>query len=427
MTKSPRQVAELARLLTKADPEDDDLRFIEGRAWLAEGDVQAARRAIGSVPLARRSGVAEAALLVAELRDGHFDQSEDRYMRADFDGTLFQEFCEAIIGLDTPQRARAIAWLMTVLDTNRAAALITSAKSAVPAGPSLTAIASRLSDHAPTDAARLLESACPLQELDTEALTLLVDLRQRLEQGAVADPLALLVDRLISGGDRDEAIQRVEELQGQLHWGDLQAILQPLIQSIAADGSDWDMDRTIAALTVATMAAGAVRQELAVDPASAMDTYVRLRASFGTGSPEVNAVLDDLSLTLEDAWEATETHRNALAEAETSMIPRIRDRWSGKRLLIVGGRRPVWFSDVSDAVGFHDRTAWFESSPNQRPSQERLRQLVQAGRIDLLVIIVDYIGHSTSEIKSFAQERGFQTADAKSGRLSFLRALVEAR
>jgi hypothetical protein len=57
---------------------------------------------------------------------------------------------------------------------------------------------------------------------------------------------------------------------------------------------------------------------------------------------------------------------------------------------------------------------------------EWLKSKVGGGRIDLMVVVTDYIAHATSAILEFAADRDTRVTKARAGRLSFLTALRSA-
>ena len=147
---------------------------------------------------------------------------------------------------------------------------------------------------------------------------------------------------------------------------------------------------------------------------------------FAREERRVNGILDDLDRSLDEAWNATETHRAALAEQAETLVPRVREKWNGKRLLIVGGRRAPWWDDLRADAGLSEKTAWVQSEPGSRPSMEKLKAVVAGGKLDAVVILIDYIAHATSEIRRFAEDRKVPVVDAATGRFSMLTALDRA-
>lgn len=424
---SAQQRAELASLLARADPSNAELRFHEARAWLEAGNPGAVRRAIESVDAAQRSAGAEAMLIVAELEEGRLDESDDRYLRATFDGDLFTRLTKAVSALEPATRTRAVAYLVRVLDTSRAAALAAENKGSIPAGADLLTIANRLADHAPGDAVTMLESAGTLEQLDTPSLQLILSVRERQGDRKIGDALALLTSRLLADGQLGAAIDLLERFRDRLTWADLLDLAEVFTSRIASMGSGWDEDREFDAIRVAQLASQSIREQMVADLPEALESIGRLRSAFGTDSPYVNEVLDDLGRSLEDAWESSEPYRVALETVADQLEPRIRERWNGKRLLVVGGRKPVWYQEAQGKVGFSDKSEWISSSPGKRPSHELLKRKISSGKLDLLVIVVDYIAHATSDVRQFAEAQGIPVADARSGRYSFLKALEGVR
>ena len=312
---------------------------------------------------------------------------------------------------------------MSVLDTASASTIAADNRGAIRAGPSLAAVTRRLGDYSPTEMVSLLEASGPLENLEDSSLELIVSVRSKQGGGRAAEALNELIGRQLSRGDRARGVALLEEVYEGLHWYDLLSLAERLAQAIAAVGTDWDEARTFDATFVAQYAASAIRSQMGQDLPEAIASMSRLRSWLGTGSVEVNAVLDDLSQQIDDAWSENETFRTATEQVSNQLEPRLRDRWKGRRLLVVGGRRPLWFGELAKSIALDDKSDWISSEPGKRPSRDQLGRKIAGGKLDALVILVDYIAHATSEIRDEAKERSIQVVDARSGRYSFVKAL----
>jgi hypothetical protein len=275
----------------------------------------------------------------------------------------------------------------------------------------------------PADAIELLERAAPPQDLPTDALETLVNLRIATEQAALGDAASVLVSRHLAAGRLADAAATIDRCERYMHPADAIAIVEQAVVHVSPSGRELDEDELLVALTLEGVLERSVRAIRPLDLPSAIEAIARFRAALTPVPDEVDQALAPLETDLLDAWDSTETHRAALVEAEQSLIPAIREALHGKRLLIVGGRRPNWWDDTRQELGLSDKSAWVQSEPGHRPSMKGLKATVGAGKVDLVLIITDYIAHATSAINEFAADRGVPVLEARSGRLSFLTAL----
>jgi hypothetical protein len=419
-------VAEVAERLQQAAPDDVRLVVRRGRALLEAGQPAAAAESLRAIPERARSGQAESLLLLAELELGSYEIPLDRYGRAEFDDWTFDRLVDAVASL-APEPAGAVTEaLMMVLSEPRAAVLVGRVGATLPAGRSLIAIAGRVALISPANAVDLLRRAGDVDELPADLVERLYRLQVGNDDVDVAPAAIEHVRRLCVAGDIGTAATVADEVRHRLHWRDAQVLADVLLDHIVKGDPQWTDERLLSALSAAGLMQDAIRGLKDVDLAEALEVAARLRQALEPAPAEVMEPLAGLESELFTALESTEAHRSALEELAQASLDDLRAAYNGKRLFIVGGRRPDWFDEVTSDLALDRKSQWREVEPGKRPSMDWLQSKVGGERIDLLVVVTDYIAHATSAISEFAEGRHTRVAKARAGRFSFLTALRAA-
>jgi hypothetical protein len=269
----------------------------------------------------------------------------------------------------------------------------------------------------------LLERAGDADRLDASALELRFGLMLRLghRTGNVAIEH---IRRCLHHGDLSAAADAAERARNGLHWTEANEIATALIDALQREHPDgWSDERLLQGLLAIGLAVDAIRGAKDVDLGDAIEIARSVRLALEPLPEILSTELGGIEGELVSAWESTEVHRAALEELSESHIARLRSALNGKRVLVIGGRQPVWWPDLVVELGLAKSSSWHQSEPGKRPPRERLKAILDGGKVAVLVIIVDYIAHATSDIRDVAQERSVRTVDARSGRYSLVRAL----
>jgi hypothetical protein len=423
---TPIVIADVAERLRVAVPSDMRLVERQGRALLEAGRVAQAESTLRSIPDEQRPGGADALLLVAELERGSYEVPLDRYGRAEFDDWTFGRLVDAVAALPPVPAASVTASLMMVLSEPRAAVLVARVGSVLPAGPSLIEIAGRIALISPAEAVSLLTRAGEVGDLPTELVERLYRLQVTNQDGDMAPAAIEFARRCCAVGDLPAAATIGDEVRHRLHWRDAQALADLLLDQLVKGDPQWSDDRVLSALSAAGLMQDAIRGLKDVDLAEAIEVAARLRQVLEPAPSEISEPLAGIESELFTALESTEVHRAALEELNQATLGDLRDAYNGKRIFVIGGRRPDWFDEVTADLALDRSSIWREVEAGRRPSMEWLKAKVGGGRIDLLVVVTDYIAHATSAIGEFAEDRNTRVARARAGRFSFLTALRSA-
>lgn len=422
-TLEPAVLADVAERLRTVAPDDTRLTERQAKAHLEAGHAAAAVGVLRTIPEGRRSGHADALLLLAELELGSYDVALDRYGRADFDDWTFGRLVDAVGRLPPAPAASVTEALMMVLSEPRAAALIARVGLNLPAGASLIEIAGRISSISPGDAVQLLRRAGDISDLPTDLVRRLFTLQLANDGADVGGAAIEYVRRLCATGALTTAAMVGEQARHRLHWREAQALADVLLDHLVKGEAEWTDDRALTAMSAASLMQDAIRGLKDVDLGEAIEVAARLRQVLEPAPSEISEPLTAVEVELFTALESTEAHRAALEELNQATLVNLRAMYKGKRVFVVGGRQPSWFEELAADLALDRNSSWREVEPGRRPSMDWLKARVGGGRIDVLVVITDYIAHATSAIAEFAEARDTPVAKARGGRFSFLTAL----
>jgi hypothetical protein len=420
---SPDLVAEVAERLAQADPSDFRLPMRRARALLEGSKPDQAVEVLRQMPAERRPAAAEAVLLVAELADGQYEIPLDRYGRAQFDDWTFGRLVDTVASLPPAPAASTTESLMMVLSESRAATLVARVGPQLPAGPSLIAIAGRIAAVSPSEALDLIKRAGPLDGLPTALVQRMFELQRDTDDADIAPATMELARRCCADGNIDGAVTAAESVRHRLHWRDAQAVADVILDAFVKSPPEWSDERMLQAMAATSLMEDAIRGLKDVDLGEALEVAARLRQALEPAPADVTSPLTALEEELYTALESTEAHRAALELLSEASLRSLRQDFNGKRLFVVGGRRPDWWDQLLVDLALDRASTWREVEPGRRPSMDWLKAKIGGGKIDLLVVITDYIAHATSAVADYARDRQLTVAKARAGRHSFLTAL----
>lgn len=424
---SPAVRAEVAERLAILGPDDRRLAVHRAKALLESGQAGRAVEVLRDIPEGERTSEVHALLVDAVLATGDVEGAEPHLIRAAFDAWTFDQLVQATETLPQAVRDGLVMRLCTVLASDRMAELVSRIGHTLSPGPQLTTIAARVAESSPADALALLERSGPVDQMPTEALSMIMDLRLELDPSRVGESAIELSSRLVRAGDLDGASSAAAKVLNAVDWREAGAIADLLIDGLQRLGpSAWSEAQDYQALVAAELATFAVRGARDVDLLDAFDISARLRQALTPLAPLAAGMLDGLDAELVTAWEASDAHRLAIAELVDARMQELRGTFANKRLLVVGGRISDWWEALQEELALDRSSSWIEVEPGRKPQQDSLKARVAGGKTSLLVIMVDYIGHSTSAIGNFAKDRKIPVVEARSGRASMVRALERA-
>lgn len=425
MQPGPR--ATLAGQLSSLDPEDRRLHVAQAKALIENAAPDAALEVLRSIPDGLRTAEVHALIVDAVLATGNAEALEPHIERAAFDEWAFDQLVRAIEGLPDAVRDAVVTRLCEVLSSERMADIVARVGDRLTRGPRLGTIARRVAEASPGDALKLLERTGPAEDLPTDLLPLILELRMQIDPAGAGEVMAVLAERLVQSGRTGDAARAAQGVAAALDWRESQRIAEILINGLQRlSSSEWTDDHELEAYVAADLAKAAVRSARDIDLLEAFEISAHFREGLAPLAPAVADSFDDLDDELTEAWRSSSPLRMTIEDIADAIAQSIRDHYATKRVLIVGGRTPDWWDSVQADLALDRSSDWIEVEPGRKPSMDRLKALVAGGRISLLVIVTDYIGHSTSAIGDFAKERKIKTVPTRSGRASFLRALQRA-
>jgi hypothetical protein len=112
----------------------------------------------------------------------------------------------------------------------------------------------------------------------------------------------------------------------------------------------------------------------------------------------VQSRADHVLATLEEVLTSTETIRLYEAERRRAANADLRAQLADRRLLLVGGKRAVWWLDLRRELGLHERSEWIESELRKAPSADRLEETLKRGQWAAIVVLTGRIGHKVSNL-----------------------------
>ncbi len=236
--------------------------------------------------------------------------------------------------------------------------------------------------------------------------------------GDVAPSAIRIGTAAVRFGDNAGAAGVADEVRHRLHWRDAQALADVLLDFLVKGPPEWTDERVLQALSIVGLMQDAIRGLKDVDLTEAIEVAARLRQALEPAPSEIGNLLRGTDEELFTALDSTEAHRAALEELSHASLGPLRDALNGKRLFVVGGRRPDWWEELTVDLALDRSSSWREVEPGQRPSMDWLKHKVGGGRVDLLVVVTDYIAHATSAISEYAEQRKLPVAKARAGRYS---------
>lgn len=115
--------------------------------------------------------------------------------------------------------------------------------------------------------------------------------------------------------------------------------------------------------------------------------------------------------------------RQYMVAAEESICQRLRGSLAGKRLVIIGGWQQPWAETIRADLAL-DKIEWKETEKNQRADYSDLKASLNAGTVDVVVLIWTFISHAgLASVKELAKRQHVPMIEAQLGLHSVLTAL----